>query len=458
MKRKLFTIIILLCISSVILAKDKIWAVDVTTGEYGLLKVNFYVSEINGMIEATTAKDANKRIIGGIKGSLAKGYFEKDGSMMFIDSLLNTKDSVFGYLNLNKVKYSLKGTIKNNKVNLIIYGKKSKLFYGTIVGEEVTEVKKPNDYVSIWAKIKNLTEEKIFKKQILEGKEWLTFVKEMDDFSKIALDDAEFIYGFYIKTFSLPFTHFIAMGDKSMASKYAIAGLKASVFEIKPQLSFKNDDLAVLEIPKFNFRANEIDPLMLSLIEKNPKNLIIDVRNNSGGDMEGAMRIVQYLISKDIFGGVMLTQHYWNTNQDIPNVKNYSQFKEMNEANYNWFKAQVKENVNLNGLSLKASPLAQNYKGKIYILTSKTTASSCEPFVYTLKNEGIATIVGEKTAGAVLSMEMFNFNNLTVTIPMLDFYTVDGKRLDGIGVEPNVKSTKLEAMKIAIELITLKQE
>jgi C-terminal processing protease CtpA/Prc len=87
------------------------------------------------------------------------------------------------------------------------------------------------------------------------------------------------------------------------------------------------------------------------------------------------------------------------------------------------------------------------------ILTSKSTASASEPFVYTLQKENIATVIGEKTAGAVISMEYFHLQNLALTIPMLDYYTYDGKRLDKIGVEPNIKCDPKEALDVALRKI-----
>jgi C-terminal processing protease CtpA/Prc len=147
----------------------------------------------------------------------------------------------------------------------------------------------------------------------------------------------------------------------------------------------------------------------------------------------------------------MLSQHYWNTHTSAPLPSEYNKFKIMNNANYEWFKNEVKNGIE--GLCLVTNPKPKTFKGKIFILTSELTASASEPLVYTLQKENIATVIGGKTAGAMVSMEVFNVQNLAFTIPILDYYTFDGKRLDKIGVEPNIKCDPKDALAVALKMI-----
>ncbi len=132
-------------------------------------------------------------------------------------------------------------------------------------------------------------------------------------------------------------------------------------------------------------------------------------------------------------------------------MADYSKFKLMNKANYEWFKNEVKNGVE--GLSLVTYPLAKTFKGKIFVLTSNVTASASEPFAYALQKEKIATIIGSKTAGAMVSMLYFYVDNFDITIPILDYYTSDGKRLDKIGVSPDIACDPKDALNIALEKI-----
>ena len=88
-------------------------------------------------------------------------------------------------------------------------------------------------------------------------------------------------------------------------------------------------------------------------------------------------------------------------------------------------------------------------------MTNNKTASTCEPLVYELKKLNRATIVGEKTAGAMLNGEKFElYNNFVMYIPTADYYASDGYRIDQNGIRPNVETKSDEALdKVLNELI-----
>lgn len=427
------------------------WRADITTGEFGQLITNFTLQKNNSYLFGITKPDANKRILGGLKGSFAKGFFQRDGSMMELDSVLIENNTVTGFLILQKKKYFLQGTKNGNVITANLMGKSSGKTYGKFVATQVDLIEKPKNYQKLWTEIKVLTEENIYHKTVLEGKEWTNFVKYMDDFSHRVEDDAEFMSGFFYKSRELPFSHYSLTGNKENASNFLIAGAVETVKGNKPELKPLNESTFLLDIPAFDFRSGDIDAIMNEIVNSKAKNLIIDLRNNPGGDLEGAMRICQYLTKKTLYGGVVLSQSYWKNNQSPPLTQDYGKFKVMNNANYDRYKKEVKSGVE--GLSIISEPLPKTFEGKIYILTSNVTASTSEPFAYTLQKEKIATLIGAKTAGSVLSMEYFHISNFALTIPMLDYYTFDGKRLDGIGVTPNIICEPSLALEVALQEI-----
>lgn len=432
------------------------WKAEVNMGEFGQLFTNFTLQKNGTYLFGTTKPDANKRIIGGLKGSFAKGMFQKDGSMMELDSVLIENNIVTGFLILQKKKYFLKGTLTGNVITAQLTGKTSGKIYGKFVASPFDEIEKPKNYQKLWVEIKTVTEENIYNKTVLTTKEWSNFIKYMDDFSSKAEDDAEFMYGFFYKSRELPFSHYSLTGSKEYATNFKTAGVIENAKENKPSLKKLDENTLILNIPAFDFRAGDIDEIMSEIVNSKAKNLIIDLRNNPGGDLEGAMRICQYLSKKTLYGGVVLSQAYWKNNQSPPLTQDYGKFKVMNNANYEWYKKEVKSGVE--GLSIISEPLPKTFEGKIYILTSNVTASTSEPFAYTLQKEKIATVIGAKTSGSVLSMEYFHISNFALTIPMLDYYTFDGKRLDGIGVTPNVICEPNLALEVALKEIETTQK
>jgi C-terminal processing protease CtpA/Prc len=75
-----------------------------------------------------------------------------------------------------------------------------------------------------------------------------------------------------------------------------------------------------------------------------------------------------------------------------------------------------------------------------------------------MKSHKLATIVGEKTAGAMLSATPFTLtDNYTLILPIADYYTADKLRLDQVGVEPDIEVASDKALEHVIGLINLKK-
>jgi len=67
------------------------------------------------------------------------------------------------------------------------------------------------------------------------------------------------------------------------------------------------------------------------------------------------------------------------------------------------------------------------------------------------RGTGRATLVGERTAGAMLSSEEIPLGDgWTLLLPTADFYTPDGKRIEGRGVEPVIASPSARALEVAL--------
>ena len=83
------------------------------------------------------------------------------------------------------------------------------------------------------------------------------------------------------------------------------------------------------------------------------------------------------------------------------------------------------------------------------------TASTCEPIVYALQQHHLATIVGQRTAGAMLNGESFTAGDgFVVTVPTATYYASDGFRIDRQGVTPDIAVPETgDALEYALQLI-----
>ncbi len=79
------------------------------------------------------------------------------------------------------------------------------------------------------------------------------------------------------------------------------------------------------------------------------------------------------------------------------------------------------------------------YAGKVVILTGEGTGSAAEIFTHVLQYHGRATVIGRRTAGAVIVSHYYKLpGGGTLQVPVQDYRGLDGRRLEGRGVLPNV--------------------
>ncbi|MGI9518981.1 MAG: S41 family peptidase [Pirellulaceae bacterium] len=84
----------------------------------------------------------------------------------------------------------------------------------------------------------------------------------------------------------------------------------------------------------------------------------------------------------------------------------------------------------------------QNYTGvwgkPVVLLTNGGSTSGKELFTFGFRKLGLGTVVGEKTAGAVVGGRAFLLTNGDLLYLAVTDVTVDGQRLEGVGVEPDI--------------------
>ncbi len=81
-----------------------------------------------------------------------------------------------------------------------------------------------------------------------------------------------------------------------------------------------------------------------------------------------------------------------------------------------------------------------NYAGKVAVLVDSATGSAAEIFSAVLQDHGRATIVGRRTAGAVLASRFYSLpNGGELQLSREDYVAPKGRRIEGKGVEPDVK-------------------
>ena len=147
--------------------------------------------------------------------------------------------------------------------------------------------------------------------------------------------------------------------------------------------------------------------------------LIIDLRNNHGGDPNNVALLSSYFLEE--------------------NTVLWSIFDRDNE--------QV--------IELRSAKNDKRFVGDLFILTSHETYSAAEAFAYTMKHAGRATIIGETTGGGAHLIDMMRINDqLDMRVPVARAYNhVTKSNWERVGVIPHIEVNATEAKSSAVEYV-----
>ncbi|BDD02939.1 S41 family peptidase [Aureibacter tunicatorum] len=428
-----------ICASSNDSYDGTIWQVNYSDGEQILLKLSLNKRAFSLYSRKGSTRDilGPKAALGNIIGKVNAHTIEIKG-----DYLLKN-DTLFleGVYESLTSKQKFEGIIFNSK------------FEGTLeafsmTGEQTDSFKPLDDYYELTKMAIDTVERYLFNPEILKSKKWNNIKKKTLKISQKVVDDYEYktLFNFYGR--QLPFTHFGMLPSySSRSSSSNTPKKKVSKFSIKEI----NKNTVLFDVNSFSASADEINPYIDTLKSMQFDNLIIDLRDNYGGSVSSAMPLARYLVKEKLYGGVFLTKKYFDQHTELPQIEDYNSFKEFSEASFSMIISGIR---NHEGLCLTVRPDEQTFDGNIYVLTNGNTASTCEPLVYGLKHAKRAVIIGEITAGQMLNGEKFTMNSkYDLFLPTADYYTVDGAKIDKIGVTPHIETASKDALKRVLEII-----
>lgn len=398
--------------------------------------------------KAYSKTNADRNILGFWNSFLARSFTQnfKKGSLVRIENgnFKTSNDTLYlkGKMISTLGEFVLEGFILNENLQSTLKYSNRKIA-GSISGNRIIPDLPLRDYKALFEDIEALTKNKIYNKDVLQSKGWKTFSNEMNSATDNFQDDLDIIFAFYYYSQRLPFSHYTL----TRSSKVSTNNQNEKHLTLKQ----KNTEIAYLRITSFNGSSQEVDSIFNLIHQNNYRYLIVDLRNNSGGNVEAGLAFGSHVINSKSYGGIFLTQNWFNTYSHVPKIQDYENFQHFTKANNDLLLQGIHQ---YEGLCLKIIPKEEVYNGKLFILINKNTASTCEPMVYELKKQERAIIIGETTAGSMLNSETFVLNEkFEIKIPTADYYTSDGYRIDQNGVEPNIKTNSNDALKTAFEKI-----
>ncbi len=309
-------------------------------------------------------------------------------------------------------------------------------------------------YQEVVQAIEQVTQKAIYNPRLLKQKFWGEFIAHLKaDIAqgKIKTDeDMRKAFLRYRKNF--PFTHYYLFKKTADIKRVQAGNVSKRKYLY---LEEKSPKTVYLQVKSFDGTTAEVDEVFARIFAKNYQNLIIDMRNNTGGTIEAGLQLATYLFPKEVGGGIFLTRRWYNKHATPPATTDYAKYPSFSKTNFRVIQQYM---LQKEAFTLKLIPAKQTFKGKVYVLTNGSTGSACEPLVYGLKQHKFATLVGETTTGGMLSGYPIDLpHGFALFLPVGDYYTADGKRIDMVGVSPNVRVNEAKALEKALELIRNKQ-
>lgn len=180
-----------------------------------------------------------------------------------------------------------------------------------------------------------------------------------------------------------------------------------------------DNNIGYVSIPSFDEETAETFKSKVDdLIEKGATSLIIDLRNNGGGIVDGATEIADFLLDKDV---EILTTRDNKDNKEVTKSKN-------------------KKSIDL----------------PVVVLVNENSASASEILTGALKDNKRATVIGTKTYGKGVIQTVYSLSDGSgLKITTAEYYTPSGTAINKVGIEPDIK---VELPDTVTSLYSVKEE
>lgn len=170
------------------------------------------------------------------------------------------------------------------------------------------------------------------------------------------------------------------------------------------------------------------------------ESLIIDLRGNTGGGV-GALRVMSLLTPSQIPVGFALDRRRVTANLELEK-QGFRRFSQIPSSTKTLWRLALKfapAMMAKKPIVLQTEGLGRKlFHGRIVLLVNRHTASAAEMIVAFARENKLATIIGEKTAGRLLSATSVKVGNgFRLALPTGAYYTWNGSVLEGTPIEPD---------------------
>lgn len=212
-------------------------------------------------------------------------------------------------------------------------------------------------------------------------------------------------------------------------------------------LRWIDEESAVFRLTTFSTGYDQAEvQKLIGEAKAKAKYLLIDLRGNGGGQTGNLQHLLSYFLEPDSVIGTFVSRG--DANRFASETKGDPKDT---LAIAKWAKRKFKTR----------KPTGERFTGSIAVLIDRGSASASEITAAALKENLKVPLVGAPTAGAVLLSTFMKMpHGLELQIPLRDYVTKDGVRLEGNPLKPDIPvltRDREEAIKTALEKLREKK-
>ena len=417
------------------------WRIEVEGGEELLLTM--INNPQNLTFEAYTRKDALKDLAGTFTYLLAKtagmvkfpeivhcfGKYSIKSDTTYYSGSFDYLDKSFS-LNVKTSKNSFYGKIVDNK---------NKIHY--LVGEKILSDKPLKNYPSMIYNTFSLTEKFYYDRSLNLAPEWQNFKEKVNLLRNKIADDWELAANFYWYGKKLPITKYEIQKTPFINDPVVKKTYSPRDF---------NGKTCLLDLSKLPDENSEMEQLFKEILSKKYANLIIDARGRKNFQLSSAKLLADHLTIHSGIWSVVVTRKWTDVNSSLPKPNEFDKlFK-----NYSPIQYKINQIYQEQGIYLKTEPALSVFNGKVYMLINSGTSTVSEAMGIWLKNDKIATLVGQKSAGLPLLTELIPIEKqYNLILQTAQLYDKEGKSYLNSGIEPDINVSEGDALKFLLKKI-----
>lgn len=306
------------------------------------------------------------------------------------------------------------------------------------------------DYRNIHRSMEQTLKANIYDKKALMHPAYLKYSAQMNEIAALAKDDLDYMLGHQFAWTGEAFSHF-----EYRRSAISAADLKLSFTDFRlgakaAHVRFDENNIATLTITWMLGKDvyKQVENAFEEIAQRNPPALIIDLRNNPGGAFV-IDALIKHIIDEPLTSGYFITRHWTDNFERLPTLAELAKVEPWTALTLPAFWHDVERKPIIKIVFQPSRKF--NYDGPVIVVAGKNSKSATEFAVDALKSSGLVTVVGEQTAGDMLSQNFYDvgLDQFLIAAPVSEYISIANGHIEGTGVSADVLASDEESLDIA---------